>query len=132
MYKKKTLRESIPNLDGLFKKVVKFVKANQGEKGYIDCQPFKADDDGTIRGDIIYGIVFDEAEDCGVEKYVYGVRVVDNDIEILLESVTRTYRTVYKNSDFINSDEWLSLRWSEVYYVPTLFNIAEAIEEYVE
>ena len=32
--------------------------------------------------------------------------------------------------DFQNA-EWYSVRWSDaVYYIPTLFNIAECIEEY--
>lgn len=128
MSKKKSLRDSIPNLDKLFDKVKEFVKANQGEKGYIDCQP-------SIGSDIIYGMMFDDFSGFGVEQYVYAVRVVNDDIEILLEPIMRTWRTIYQPEDFTssdNEDKWFSLKCSDVYYVATLFNIAEFIEEYVD
>lgn len=126
MAKKKTLREQIPNLDKLFNKVVEFVKLNQGEKGYIDCQP-------SHKSDIIYSVMYEDFSGCGVEQYVYGVRVKDGDLEVLLEPIMRTYLTVYQDEDFTSEDaeeKWYSVRWSDVYYIPTLFNIAECIEEY--
>lgn len=115
----------IPNLDDMYNDVVKFVKANQGEKGYIDCQPF-------LNGDIIYGFIYDDEERRGVENYVYAVRVVDDDLECLLEPVMNSYRVKYAPEDFTSEDrEWYSVRWSDVYYIPTLFNIAESVGEYV-
>jgi hypothetical protein len=116
--------KNIPNLDSLYDEVVAYVKEHQGEKGYIDCQP-------SLNEDIIYGIVYDDFVGSGLEKYVYAVRVVDNDLECLLEDITGTWRTVYTDEDYKNEeDKWYSVRWSDVYYVPTLFNIAECIEEY--
>lgn len=130
MAKKKTLREQIPNLDKLFNKVVEFVKLNQGEKGYIDCQP-------SLNGDIIYCFVYDDFSSQGEERIVYGVRVKDNDLEICFEQSMRTYTVVYDEHSFNGKYEdeeanakWYSVRWSDVYYIPTLFNIAECIEEY--
>ena len=71
---------------------------------------------------------------------VYGVRVEDNDLQICFEPYMRTYRLVYDEKAFKGeyegedadaNAEWYSVRWSdEVYYILTLFNIAEIIEEY--
>jgi hypothetical protein len=86
-------------------------------------------------GDTIYAIMYDDDEWRGVEYYVYGVRVVDDDLEVLLEPIMNSYRVTYAPDDFTNKDaedKWFSVRWSDVYYIPTLFNIAECIEEYGE
>lgn len=120
--------KNIPNLDSLYDEVVAYVKEHQGEKGYIDCQPFMKES-----GDTIYAIVYDNDEWIGMEKYVYAVRVADDDLECLVEDITNTFRVVYKPEDFTSEDtkdKWFSVRYSDVYYVPTLFNIAECIEEY--
>lgn len=118
--------KNIPNLDSLFNEVCEFVREHQGEKGYIDCQPFMDEP-----GDIIYGFIYDDFVGSGIEKYIYAVRVKDGDLECILEDVTRSYRIKYAEEDYKDlEDEWVSVRWSDVYYVPTLFNIAESIEEY--
>lgn len=123
----------IPNLDEMYNDVVKFVQEHQGEKGYIDCQPYQED-----AGDIIYCFEYNEVSGWGEERMVYGVRVEDGDLQVCFEPYMRTYREVYDDATFNgeNEDEdanaeWHSVRWSDiVYYVPTLFNIAECIEEY--
>jgi hypothetical protein len=128
MPRKKYVRDYIPNFDKLYEKVVEFVKAHQGEKGYIDCQPCR-------KLDTIYGIIYDDDMRYAVEKYVYAVRVVDGDLECLLEDITFTYNVTYQPEDFTSEetkDQWHSVRWSDVYYVHTLINIAECIEEYVD
>ena len=115
----------IPNLDEMYEDVVRFVQEHQGEKGYIDCQP-------SLNGDIIYGFIFDDLEYCGVEKYVYAVRVVEDDLQVLLEDISINWRVVYTDEDYqYEQDKWYSVRWADVYYIPTIFNIAECIEEYV-
>lgn len=119
---------NIPNLDDLYEEVAAYVREHQGEKGYIDCQPYQEESRDTI-----YAIMYDDEEWRGVEYYVYGVRVVDFDIEVLLEPIMRSYRVTYAPEDFTSEDaneKWYSLRASDVYYIPTLFNIAECIEEY--
>ena len=115
--------KNIPNLEPLFNEVVAYVAENQGDKGYIDCQP-------SLKGDIIYGFIFSDFSGVNEEKYVYGVRVVNGDLEALFEDITRTYLTEYSDEDFKQADDWVSVRWSDVAYIPTLFNIAENIEEY--
>ena len=120
---------NIPNLDPLYEEVVAYVREHQGEKGYIDCQPYQEE-----TGDIIYGIMYDDEEWRGVEYYVYAVRVLNDDLEVLLEPIMRSYKVTYAPEDFTsedNEERWYSVRWSDVYYIPTLFNIAECIEEYV-
>ena len=74
---------------------------------------------------------FDDLEYCGVEKYVYAVRVVEDDLQVLLEDISINWRVVYADEDYrYEQDKWYSVRWGDVYFVPTLFNIAECIEEY--
>ena len=119
---------NIPNLNPLYDEVVAYVREHQGEKGYIDCQP-------SLNGDIIYCFVYDDFSAQGEERMVYGVRVVDGDLEICFEQYMRTYQVVYDDATFKGENEegnaeWMSVKWSDVYYIPTLFNIAECIEEY--
>lgn len=127
--KKKSLRDMIPNLDKLYDSLKEFIEAHQGEKGYVDCQPSR-------RLDSIFAIIYDDDEGRGVEHYVYALRVKEGDIEVLLESILRSHLVVYEEADFHGEETegtrgWFSLRSSDVYYVPTIFSIAEAIEEYV-
>ena len=126
MAKKKSLREEIPNLDKLYNKVVEFVKRHQGEKGYIDTQ-----DDSF---DTIYTIVYEEEEGKAVEKRVHGVRWNEKalDLEIVYDDIMRTYVITYSEEDFKKEENWHSVKWSDVYYIHTIFSIAENIEEYVE
>ena len=127
--------KNIPNLDSLYEEVVAYVQEHQGEKGYIDCQPYQEN-----HGDIIYCFEYNDYSGWGEERMVYGVRVEDGELQICFEPFMRTYRLVYDDKTFNgeNDDEeanakWYSVRWSDiVYYVPTLFNIAECIEEYGE
>lgn len=121
---------NIPNLDPLYDEVVAYVKEHQGEKGYIDTQ--------SDENDTIYCFVYQDFSGQGEERIVYGVRVEDDDLQICYEPFMRTYRVVYDDDVFQGrcedpdaNAEWESVRWSDVYYVPTIFSIAECIEEYV-
>lgn len=119
---------NIPNFDPLFDEVVAYVREHQGEKGYIDTQ------DNTL--DLIYTFNFDE-DGNAYEAKVHGVRVMDYgdegyDLEVITEPIMRTYETVYSDEDFRTSEEWESVRWSEMPYIHTLLSIAESIEEYGE
>lgn len=120
---------NVPDLEPMYEAVCKFVKENQGEKGYIDCQPYQEN-----AGDIIYTYEFMDFSGTYEERMVYGVRMVNTeegeDLEICYEPYMRTYRTVYQDTDFKEA-EWESVKWSDaVLYIPTIFNIAECIEEY--
>lgn len=128
-----------PNLEPLYEEVATYVREHQGEKGYIDCQPYQENP-----GDIIFCFEYNEFSGWGEERMVYGVRwnEEERDLEICFEPYVRSYRLVYDEKAFKGeyegkeadaNAEWYSLQWSDViYYVPTLFNIAEFIEEYGE
>ena len=115
----------IPNLDELYRQVVGFVKDKQGEKGYIDCQPFQ-----EPIGDTIYAILHDGEYGYGIEHYVYGVRVKEGELEVLTEPITHTCRVKYEENDFQESDAWVSVKDGDVHYIPTLYSIAESIAQY--
>lgn len=123
----------IPNLDTMYEDVCEFVKAHQGEKGYIDTQ--------SDENDTIYCFVYEDYSGQGEERIVYGVRwnEEDGDLEICYEPFMRTYRVVYDDDVFRGkcedkdaNAEWVSVKWSDIYYIPTIFSIAESIWEYVE
>ena len=126
---------NIPNLEPLYEEVAAYVREHQGEKGYIDCQPYQKE-----AGDIIYTFEYNEFSGWGEERIVYGVRwnEEERDLEICFEPYMRTYHLVYDDDAFQGNcedkdanAEWYSLQWSDIiYYVPTLFNIADYIEEY--
>ena len=126
----------IPNLDPMYDAVCKYVKEHQGEKGYIDCQPYQEN-----AGDTIYTIVYEDFSGQGEERLVYGVRWNEEaqDLEICFEPYMRTYKLTYDESNFKGTceeddanAEWYSVKWSDVYYIPTIFSIAESIWEYGE
>ena len=125
---------NIPNLDALYEEVCTYVKEHQGEKGYIDCQPYQEEP-----GDIIYTFEYNEFSGWGEERMVYGVRVEDGELQICFEPYMRTYKLVYGEDNFLGkcdeedaNADWYSVKWSDVLYVPTIFNLAENIEEYGE
>lgn len=118
-------------LNDTYNEVVAYVKEHQGEKGYIDCQPYR--DEHHLK-DTIYAFMYNAEMGCGYEYYVYGVRVREGELEVLLEPINTTYRVKYQPEDFTTDNpdnQWECVRYDVIYYVPTLFNIAECIEEYV-
>lgn len=126
---------NIPNFDPLYDEVVAYVKEHQGEKGYIDCQPYNVKNPG----DTIYTYEFSDFSSTFEERVVYGVRWNEEtkDLEICFEPYMRTYRIIYDDDVFRGEckdpdadAKWYSVRWSDVHYIPTLLNIAENIEEY--
>lgn len=119
------LSNYLPDLTPAYNALLSFLKGHQGEKGY-----FRTDDDG---GDTIWGFEFSEAVCSGIEKRVVGVRATeDNEIEVFLEEKARSYDVEFTDEDFKNDDNWSNLRFSDVYYRETLYNIIEFIDEYVE
>ena len=128
---------NIPNLDDLYEEVAAYVREHQGEKGYIDCQPYQYEP-----GDIIFCFEYNDESGWGEERMVYGVRWNEEqrDLEICFEPYMRSYRLVYDEKAFKGeyegeyedaNAEWYSVRWSDIiYFIPTIFSIAENIEEY--
>ena len=120
---KTRISDYIPNFDKLYDKVKEFISTHQGKKGYIDTQntEYKCDD--------IYSII---ANDVIEEESVCGIRVKDNNIQIVSEPITQSYQVVYMEKDFKNDKNWKNIKGTDVYFIPTLIAIAESIEQYVE
>lgn len=113
----------IPDLTPMLEKVTAYVKKAQGDKGYIDTQDREAD--------AIYSITLDETQTKVVEMMVHGVRVNENgELQIVQKPVMRSYFEEMTEEDFKTAD-WRNIQYDDcVYYIPTLFNIAEFIREY--
>ncbi len=118
----KSPSKAIPNLDNLYKTLREFVKANQGEKGYIDTQ------DKTL--DTIYSIDYNYQIECPFEIKVMAVRVVEDEIQILTEPLASSYSMQLSEDDILAGD-WKELR-SVDYYSNTLLQIAENIETFCD
>lgn len=114
---------NIPNLQTMVDAVTAFVGKNQGKKGFI-----LTDD---IRNDAIYDIEFSPEENRADEFHVKAVRVTPRgELQIL----TDLYNVRFDDQAVKEAREtdWDSVQYSDIiYFVPTIFNIAENIEEYV-
>ena len=115
----------IPDFAPLYREVLEFVKEHLGEKGYIDTQNLNNFHDD------IYTLMYNYDEQSYIELKVYGIRAVDDELHILPEAVTRSFRVVYSDKDFKKSDDWEGMRDGDIMFAQTLLNIAETIEEYV-
>ena len=115
----------IPDLTLMYEKVRDFIRNNQGEKGFICTH--------NPQCDTIFTIIYDGCSYEVNEYTIKAVRVNDyNRIQILFD----TFNTVYTEeiiSDMMNDNEdWYDVQYDDaVYYIPTIFNIAEYIREYV-
>lgn len=113
------LHDLIPDLRPHHDALKAFVKEKQGEKGCIDTK----NENGEA--DDIFGFIYDYNLQCGVEKRVVGVRVSKEDeIEILFEANANL-------DSFGEEMEWELLDGIDVYFVETLLNLLENIEQYV-
>lgn len=122
---KRPIKDFIPDLRPLYEAVRDLVAFAQGEKGYIDTQDLSCD--------FLYAVEYSEERRQGVETRIHGVRVRDGELEILTHEDVGSVHVVYGDEDFSDPEaEWERVRDSDiVYFIPTLFNIAEDIEEYI-
>lgn len=122
--KKEFLRDYIPDLNPLFRQLKRFLMEKQGKKGYIATQSEDCP--------LIFTYVYVEEINMAEEKQVYGVRYnpISKDVEIIYEDITNSHKVVYSDKDYKESKRWTSLcNDEEIYFVPTLFNICENIED---
>ena len=116
--------KNYPNLDPLYNELRDFIKEHQGEKGYIETQ----DNDC----DTIYTLVYREDEFRAIDAKVHGVRVKNDKIQIAWADMPLHENIVFTEEDYKDESNWFDLRYDEcVYYVHTLFYIADFIEEYI-
>lgn len=121
--------KAIPKLDRMYDAVKAFVRKHQGKKGYIETQ--------NADCDTIYTLVYSEDIFDAMEMRVHGVRVnpANDELEIIYDNDTHyPYRIKYGHEDFVSPEaEWESVKDSDiVYFIPTIFDIAQFIEEYVK
>ena len=77
--------------------------------------------------DTIYAVGYFDAEELG-EKYVYAVEVVNNRLLILTADIMHSFVVEYDEN---NEEDWYDVEGGEIFTLPTIFNIAEAINQYV-
>ena len=107
----------------MLKSVIVYVKKYQGEKGFI-----LTDRDDK---DAFYDIEFSLEDNRANEFQIKAVRVIGNNLEIL----TDVNQVRYDEQSVRDADEsdWESVEDSDtIYFKPTLFNIAENIQNYVD
>lgn len=123
---------NIPDLDPMYEAVTAFVKEKQGEKGFINTQDEKCD---TIWA---YEYLDGDLTEV-VEREVKAVRVnpKDESLEILTDAGYVIYteddiREIGTETDTEINNYWMDLRCSDkVLFIPTIFNIAENLTEYI-
>lgn len=115
-------RFNIPNLTPLWEEVREFVLEHQGDKGFIDTR-----NEGN---DTIWCFCYDDDTRHATDVELLGIRVRSGDVEVLPNFDDLD---IFKDTEDLNESlMWHSLKSSDVvYYIPTLFNIAESIEEYI-
>lgn len=122
----------IPDLTPMLEKVTAYVKEHQGEKGFINTD--------NMDCDTIWGLIYDERLNEGVEVQVKAVRV--NEHGILEAMVDYDPNTIYTDDGITESEKlnhntsvygtFLDVRNDDyLYFIHTIFNIAENIREYV-
>lgn len=118
----KDLWEYIPSFDNLYGKVCKFVKKNQGRKGYIATQDKYCD--------AIRCLCYNEKEGINTEYQVHGVRFSNDELQIVYAPITITTRIEFTDEDFKDESNWLSINHENVCYFYTLISIATSIDAY--
>lgn len=136
------LRQQSHNaIDAVYKQTLDAIKRIQGEKPYIETQGSMTDG-----YDIMYFYGYTDLMNYQTaEGQIVGVRAVEDRIEILGYLSTPFYKVTFDESSFKNASDnydndeetddwglcWQPIRGNEIILlVPTLFSIAEVIEEY--
>ncbi len=123
----------IPDLTQMYEAVRDFVKEHQGKKGYILTEPAQ---DETLY-DTIWGFTYNESERQAEEAQVKAVRVSkDNELQVILDQYAiwddESVKNVGEDYDCIFGC-WANVEYDDcVYFIPTIFNIAENIQQYIK
>ncbi len=118
----------IPDLTPMYEALKDFIKEHQGDKGYI-----LTDNDAL---DPIWSFVYDESEHKAVEVEVKAVQV---DKHGCIKVIVDDFNTKYDDKSVSMADKadtiygaWLDLQYDDnLFYIHTVFSIAESIQEYV-
>lgn len=116
----------VPDLDPMYEALKRFIKTNQqeNEKGYILTDIKELDS--------IYAIHYNYDEGEVHESHVKAIRVDEyDDIQVLIDIWNVNYDDEAVKS--AKHEDWYDIRFDDfIYYVPTIFSIAENIQEYVK
>ena len=134
-------QQSYNAIDEIYNKTLATIKRIQGDKPYIETQDNSCDR--------MYFIAYEEENNSNVvEGIILGVRAVGDEIQILGSTTNDAFRIGapyfdeedfqyatenYENDNFIDDWEWCwqTIKGSIIIHlIPTLFSIAEVIEEY--
>lgn len=136
-------QQSYNAIDAVYNQTLAAIKHIQGDKPYIETQGSMAD--GYDR---MYFIAYEDGTQNVVEGVILGVRAVGDEIQILGATTNDAFRIGapyfdnedfqyatenYENNKFLDDWEWCwqTIKGSEIIHlIPTLFSIAEVIEEY--
>lgn len=120
----------VPDLTPMYEAVRDYVKEHQGEKGFILTD--------NSENDTIWAICYDDTQNSAWEPEVKAVRVNEHGV---LQAVIDNSSVCYDEDRVAKIPEetqdvcgfWLDVLYDDyLYFIPTIFNIAENIEEYVE
>jgi len=113
----------IPDLTPMYEAVRDFVKEHQGDKGFICTDDSTCDTIWCVVRDLVYFEIY--------EYEVKAIRVKDNNLEILYDDASTRYDEK-SCGDMMDDNCWFDVRLHDcIDYIPTIFNIAENIQEYV-
>lgn len=114
----------IPNLRPMLEAVTEYVKEHQGERGFILTD--------VGENDTIHSIEYDFYLNSVQELHVKAVRVNEHGrMEILTELFNIKYNEQAVKA--AKETDWMDVEYTDsLYFVPTIFNIAENIAEYVD
>jgi hypothetical protein len=118
----KDIWEYIPSFDRLYDKVCKFVKKNQGRKGYIATQDKYGED--------IRCLCYNDEEGINMEYRVHGVRFKNDKLQIVYAPIITTTRIEFNDKYFKDESKWLDINHENVCYYYTLIEIASHIDAY--
>lgn len=136
-------QQSYNAIDEIYNKTLAAIKRIQGDKPYIETQ-----ESMTNGYDRMYFIAYEDGTQNVVEGVILGVRAVGDEIQILGSTTNDAFRIgapYFDEEDFQYATEnyesnkclddwewcWQTIKGSEIIHlIPTLFSIAEVIEEY--
>lgn len=116
----------------LYQMILGYVKNHQEEKGYLDTRAVDNKDD-------IFCDVFEPGQNGAsggsrVEKYVYGLKVVEDKLYIATEycNPEDASKENWTDEDFKNESNWVLFldAHNNIVTFPTLLCIADCIEQY--
>lgn len=121
----------IPDLNPMYESLKAFIQKHQKEKEFI-----LTDDRNHYS---IWALLYSEKDGKALEAHVKAIRVNNHGtVEVMCDYYGQRYddKRVIKHSSRTKHESiygmWLDLKWDDyLYYVPTIFNIAENIQEYV-